>query len=137
MLPGALDFTANGNINPCRFVKIDTSGDGLLLEANAVADICIGISQEGTRTVPYSGLADTKAAIAGEQLKTFHVGETCLLEVSAAVVRGARLGATAGDGRGVTAAAGSPAFAIALKSAAGAGEKIPVVLTGIDTIGAS
>jgi hypothetical protein len=133
MLQGALEWVANGNVNPCRFVKIDTTVDGRVVEATAVADVCYGISQEGTRTVPYSGLADTKAAIAGEPIKVFKLGEVCLLEVSAAVTRGARLGASAGDGRGLTAAAGSPAFALALRSAGGAGEKIPVLVI-FDTV---
>lgn len=132
MLQGTLEFTAGGNINPCRFVEFSGT-EGRVTEANAVADLCIGISQEGTRNVPYGSLNDGLAAIAGEPVKVFRLGETCLLEVSAAVAYGARLGASAGDGRGVTAAAGSPAFAIALKAAAGAGEKIPVMVI-LDTV---
>lgn len=135
-LQGRAGFTANGNVSPCRFVKQDTLA-GNLIEAVLVADRCIGISGESSQNVPALGLSTTYHATAGYPVKLYTVGDECLLEVSAAVTVGARLGATAGDGRGVTAAAGSPAFARALEAAAAAGNKIRVILTGEDTIGAS
>lgn len=128
MLAGGLEYVANGDINPCRFCKIDTSVDGKILEAGAATDQCIGISQEGTRNVPYSTLNDGLAAKAGEAIKIFRIGETCLLEVSAAVARGDRLKPSAADGRGQTALIAANAYALALKTAAGAGVKIPVLV---------
>jgi hypothetical protein len=127
-LPGRLEFTANGNINPCRLCKIDTSADGKILECGAATDPGLFVSGEDTRTVPYSSLADTKHAIAGERVRLYWQGEFCLLEVSAAVARGDRLKPSAADGRGQTAAGTDAACAVALKSAAGAGEKIPVLI---------
>lgn len=136
MLPGRHGFIAGGNIPPCRFVKVGAT-DGLVVEATAVADRCIGISQEGSRNVPALGLSTTNAAETGDPVKVFGIGDQCLLEISASVAYGARLGATAGDGRGVTAAAGSPAFARALQAGGAAGQKILVEIIGEDTIGAS
>lgn len=132
-LPGSLNYTAGANVNPCRFV-IQTAA-GVVTEPAGATDNCIGISQEATRSVPYSGLSSTVAAAAGEPLNVYKVGETCLLEVSAAVAINARLRATgAADGRGVTGAAAERAFAVALRAAAGAGEKIPVLIIGQDTV---
>jgi hypothetical protein len=90
--------TANGNIRPSRFVKLDSSGDNLVAESDA-DDPCYGISQAGTRRTPYSSLDDGYAAIAGEDLEVFGVGEVCMLELGATATVGARLKSDA-DGKG-------------------------------------
>ncbi len=85
-----LSLKANGNVPPARFVKPDTSGDGLVLVAGA-GERCLGISQPGTRRTPYSGLDDGFAAIAGEDLQVFGVGERPMLELGGTVAFGDRL----------------------------------------------
>lgn len=94
---------ANGNIPPARFVKLDSSGDNLVLVATA-GDKCYGICQPDVRRTPYSSLDDGYAAIAGEDVKVFGIGETCLLELVASVSPGDRLKSDAtGKGTPVTA----------------------------------
>lgn len=115
--------TASGDIRPSRFVK--KSGAYTVAESDA-NEVCIGISHEGTKAAPLPG-ASTLAAAAGDPLRVYSDGETCLLEAGAAVTAGARLKSDA-DGRGVTAAAGEPSYAVAERGAAAAGEKMQVVI---------
>lgn len=84
---------ANGNVPPARFVRTDTSGDNLVVVAAAGEQI-FGISQPSTRRTPYSNLDDGYAAIAGEDLDVFSVGEVCLLELGGTVSPGTRLKAS-------------------------------------------
>ena len=81
---------ASGNIAPSRFVKLDTTGDNLVAQAGS-GEKCYGICQPDTRRTPYSTLDDGYAAIAGEDVKVFSVGEVCLLELVATVSPGDRL----------------------------------------------
>lgn len=122
-------FIANGTILPSRFVKLDATKDFAVIQGAAATDSLIGISQEGTKDAPGVVGAGTDAASAGETLKVFGQGDVCLLEAGAAIVRGARLTSDA-TGRGVTAAPAAGANngigAVALQSAAAAGEKIRV-----------
>jgi hypothetical protein len=58
--------TANGDIYPMRFVKLDTTAYGRVLQCGA-GDQVYGISQEGQRRIDYVS-AGSQAAIAGEDL---------------------------------------------------------------------
>lgn len=90
---------AAGTIRPSRFVKLDVTADGKVLEADAGEPI-YGISQKGTRNVPYSTLDDGNAAIAGENVHIFGPGEKCSLQLGGTVAVGDRLKSDA-DGKGV------------------------------------
>jgi len=110
-----LSYKANGNIAPCRFVKLDTTADGRVLQCGA-GDKIQGISQAGTRRTPYSTLDDGYAAIAGEDLEVFGTAEQPLLELGGTVTRGDRLKADA-NGAGVTSSTDKDEWgAIALQS---------------------
>ena len=120
---------ANGDINPCRFVKLDTSGDHYGVQATANSQI-IGVSMEGTNYPPLSDVTvSTLAASQGQYFKLFGDGEACLLEAGAAVSMGDRLKSDS-VGRGVaiatTGTTNQNMGAVAMAAAAAAGEKIPV-----------
>lgn len=71
----SLGYVANGNINPSRAVKIDTTAGviGKVVIAGA-GERAIGIAQAGTRRVP--GFTDDGyAAIAGETLLVWTHGD--------------------------------------------------------------
>jgi hypothetical protein len=106
---------AGGNISPCRFVKQSTTADNTVLQAGA-GETVYGISQAGVRRTPYSSLDDGYAAIAGEDLEVFGVGEVCNLELGGTVTRGDRVKSDA-NGKGVTSATNGDEYgAIALVS---------------------
>jgi N-methylhydantoinase B/oxoprolinase/acetone carboxylase alpha subunit len=141
MLPGGSGFMANGDIAPCRFVKrVLTAGqanDGRVLEATALADKIVGISQEGTRNVPYGSLNDGLAAKTGENIKVHQLGEYAYIELTAAgVTRGDRItvDSAGGTGKGRTALATENAFAMAEQTRA-ASEKCLVRVFYTDSIG--
>lgn len=107
-------FQAAGNINPCRFVKI--TGAFQVSQCSVLGERAFGISQEGLMDTPIPGASSTLAAEAGRQVGVFGPGETCLIQVSAAVTAGALLRTTA-DGRAVaTTTANDNYSAIALES---------------------
>lgn len=109
-------FTAAGNIRPCRFVKI--TGAMQVSECGVLGERAFGISQEGLVDTPIPGASATLAATAGLPVGVFGPGETCLLQVSAAVTPGALLRTTA-DGRAVaTVTANDNYSAIALEAQA-------------------
>jgi hypothetical protein len=85
-----VSYVANGDIYPCRFVKLDPA-DGRVLQCLA-GDLPIGVSQEGTRRSPYTDTAPLgRAAAAGEQLAVYTLSERAVLQVNAAVTPGTRL----------------------------------------------
>lgn len=120
---------ANGNIAPARFVKIDTTADGKVLQCGA-GDQVYGVSQPGTRRTPYGSLDDGFAAIAGENLQIYGLGEKeIMLELGGAVTRGDRLKADA-NGKGVTTtSANDEVGAVAMASGA-SGDLVPVEVIG-------
>ncbi len=61
---------AGGDIHPSRFVSLDTTTDGQVLEASAGGKL-YGVSQPGTRAAPYPGLDDALAAKATENLMIY------------------------------------------------------------------
>ena len=117
-------FMANGNIYPCRFVKLDTSASFKALQAGSNEAI-LGISQVGTQDAPGVTGSTAYAAQAGREFQVFMAGSRTLLEVPAAgCTAGDRLGPD-GDGKGVviTPGAGTDYWvgALALQTVSAAG----------------
>ena len=103
---GSFTKVANGNIEPCRFVKLDSSGDGLAVRCGAGENM-YGISQKEPRVIALSGAITVSgseyAAIAGEMLNIYGPGDDeAWLELGGTVVAGAYLKSDA-DGKGVNA----------------------------------
>jgi hypothetical protein len=122
-MPGS--FTANGTIRPSRFVKFDTSGPGLVLEADA-GEAVVGISGPGTRFVPWSELDDGNHAIAGENCQVFQDGhKRIMLELGGTVDEGSFLKSDA-DGKGVAATADQEKYGARARVAGVSGEIIEV-----------
>lgn len=120
---------ANGTIRPSRFVKLDTTADGKVLEADA-GDQIYGISQPGTRNTPYSDLDDGNAAKTGETLKIFGPPEKgVLLELGGTVTRGQLLKSDA-DGKGVNAGTDKDQYGAVAEASGVSGELIPVQCVG-------
>jgi hypothetical protein len=97
-------FIADGNINPSRFVKIESAGTTgyEVLQAAAATDRPIGISQEGTRQPPGVVGSDGYAAHAGETLQVYGEAEEALLTIgSGGCTQGDYLKSD-GSGQGVT-----------------------------------
>lgn len=91
-------FTAGGNISPSRFVS--ASGSFHVGQATGATNAPIGVSQAGVRRAPGTGLDDGYAAISGEGLRVFGVGETCLIDTGDVVTAGQYLKSDA-NGRAV------------------------------------
>lgn len=120
---------ANGDIRTCRFVKIDSSDDNLILEADANEAI-IGISPDHAQDAPISG-ASANAAAQGDAIAINPIGSVCLLEAgSGGWTAGDELKSDA-DGKGVTRASTGTTVqnvgAIAFADAA-AGDLSPVLV---------
>lgn len=99
-------FMANGNIYPCRFVKLDTTAPFKILQAGANEAI-LGISQVGTKDPPGVSGSTAYAATAGVECQVFMAGSRTLLELPAAgCTTGDRLGPDA-DGKGVVVTPGA------------------------------
>jgi hypothetical protein len=90
---------AGGSVAPARFVKQVTTADHQVAQCGA-GDKVFGVSQAGTRRAPYSTLDDGYAAITGEDIEVFGVGEKPMLELGGTVAAGDRLKADS-SGRGV------------------------------------
>lgn len=129
----APNYTADGDINPCRFVKMDGAASTYfrVLECAAVTDTPIGISQEGSREAPGLSGASALAAAAGDTLQVHGLGDECLLELGTGGASAGDLLGPDADGKGIalTPADGGGAEkyigAIALQPGS-AGEKIRV-----------
>jgi hypothetical protein len=120
---------ANGDIRPSRFVQVDSSADHKGIEATANVPV-IGIAMESSNYPPLSDLSITVlAASAGQYFRMYGAGEQCLVEAGAAITRNDKLKATA-NGRAEPIDSTTTTLqhwgAIALSSAAAAGELIPV-----------
>lgn len=124
--PQSFSAIAGGTIRPSRFVKLSTTQDSRVLEADAGEKV-FGISQEGTRYVPWSALDDGNAAIVDEHLRVYGPGARCYLQAGGTVTAGDRLKSDA-DGKGVTASADTEEYgAIAIDSGVD-GELIKVLV---------
>ena len=125
---------ASGNITPYSFVKTYTSADNTVALAGAGEQI-FGISQPSTRRTPYSSLDDGYAAIDGEDLDVFSVGEVCLLRIAGTITPGTRLKSDA-SGFAVAVASNNDEYgAVALGSGV-SGELIMVQVTPESQYGA-
>lgn len=89
---------AAGDIYPTRFVKLDPSNTGKVLQCGA-GDRPIGISQQGTRRSPYVD-SSGKAAAAGEPIQYYDLTEECDLEIAGTVAPMDRIKSDA-NGKGV------------------------------------
>jgi hypothetical protein len=123
---------ANGNISPCRFVRVDptagSANDEQVIQAGAASDRPVGVSGEWMRDAPgLIGSDNTLHAAAGNQCLVYQLGDDCLLE-SGGVINHGDLLASDSLGRGVIAGTGDVVGARALQSCAGAGIKIRVVV---------
>jgi hypothetical protein len=112
---GAPNFKASGTIAVSTFVKV--SGSNTCAQAGS-GDVPIGVAQEWANAAPISG-ASTSAAVSGDQVKVYGLGDICLLQSSTA-------GWTAGDqlkpdssGNGVAASSNDTYGAIALETISG------------------
>jgi hypothetical protein len=120
-------LVANGDIFPYRFVSLDSTTDGRVVQSGA-GDQIYGISQPGTRNVAYSSLDDGKAAVAGESLCIWGPPEKdVMLIVNDTVNDGDRLTSDTDGGGLPTTADNAEIGAIAL-AGGGAGDIIPVQL---------
>lgn len=107
---------ANGNIYPCRFVKLDPSGDHLVLQAGA-GDKCIGVSQRGQHAAPLDGLesGNYAATQASPELQISTFGETVEIDCGGTITPGDRLKSDA-NGKAITAGATDPSYAVAIEA---------------------
>lgn len=91
---------AGGDIRPSRFVKVSGVADNTALEADA-NEVIIGISQAGTRDAPGLTGTSANAAVAGDPVQIFGLGDVCLLTIgSGGCTSGDRLKSDA-DGKGI------------------------------------
>lgn len=98
---GSYSKLANGNVSPCRFVKLD-SDQGRVVTCGAGENM-YGISSPHTRRLALSGWDDGFAAVAGENLNIIGPGDDeGLLELGGTVTHGQYIKSDA-DGKGVAA----------------------------------
>lgn len=107
---------AGGDIRKCRFVKLSTTANKTLLEADA-GETIYGISSEGSQDAPVDG-ASALAGAAGDMMEWHGLGETCLLEAGSGGLSCGTLAKSDADGKGVTAGAGDKVGAFVLTDAA-------------------
>jgi hypothetical protein len=95
---------ASGTIYPSRFVTLDTTTMGHVLQATAGQQV-YGISGPGTDRPPFGALDTGQCAVIGEQLEIFEAGDShdtvVPLQLGGTVTQGDRLKSDA-NGCGVT-----------------------------------
>lgn len=110
---------AGGNINSCRFLKMDSSNHQVI-QAAAATDVPLVISQEAQRAAPVTGASDYAAA-SGESVPVYHNGDVCRLQIGSGGCSPGTLLVSDADGKGVAAASSGTALqvvgAIALETA--------------------
>lgn len=117
---------ANGDIYPMRFVKLDTTADGKVLQCGA-GDKPIGISQKGTRRSPYVDTSG-KAAAAGEPVMLYDETEEPAIQLGGTVTPDNRLKSDA-NGKGIATTSDGDVYG-AISLAAGVLDQfIPVKVT--------
>lgn len=114
-----------GTVRTSRFVKLSTTENRTLLEADA-GEFVIGISSEATQDAPVDG-ASTNAGESGDMMEWHGIAETCLLKTGSGGLTAGDLVKSDADGQGVTASAGDKYGAIALSDAS-AGELADVMV---------
>lgn len=117
---------AGGDINPARFVTLDTSANNTVVESNAADAKVFGITHDSTKLAPEDG-ASTLHAASGDPVHVHIMGEITMLQIDAT-------GCTAGDflkpdndGKGDVAGSGDEVAALALETVA-ANEKCKVLV---------
>ena len=121
-------FTANGNVNPSRFVKI--TGPMKVSQCTVAKERAFGVSQEALMDTPIPGASSTLAAEAGRQMGVFGPGETCLVQVGAAVTAGALLTGDVNGKAVATTTAGDIYHGIAMEDQATVDGKVLIFLQG-------
>lgn len=127
-----LNLLAKGNIPVSAFVKLSTATDNGCLAAGANEQV-IGISQEGTHDAPGLTGSSAYAAVAGQNILVFQLGDVCPLTAgSGGWTRGDSLKSDS-TGKGVVASSvGDKVGAIALESALeGEVSRVLIVLTTV------
>lgn len=119
MLP---QFSASGDIYPCRFVKV--SGAFTVAQCSAGTDKPIGISGEGTADKDVTVHASTTY----RPVQIAEAGRVAKLQANTTWSAGALLKSDA-DGKGLTATTGTYAGAIGLRAAAAADQFVDVLVT--------
>lgn len=120
----APNFIARGDIGPSLFVKFHTTDHGVVVAA--AGDEAIGVSHEGTREAPVTGVTPLTAKD-GEAVMVYTDTMTCEVIAGADIIVGAKLKPDA-TGKAITAVATNVYSAIA-KAAALNGEKCKCILT--------
>lgn len=116
-----VNYTANGTIQPSRFVIIDPSTSDRVVQASATSNYPLaGISQEWSAAAPINN-ASAAAAVAGDQIAVYGPTDVCFLQATSA-------GWTAGDlltsdqvGQGVKATGTQYYGAVAISTLSSAG----------------
>lgn len=118
-------FVTNGNVTPCRFVKLDTTKTGGYCLQAGSGDRPIGVAQPGTRQPPMAGLDDGFAGVAGvNEIIVFTETDVCAVEIAASVTAGDYLKPDT-NGRAVTASSDGDQYgAIALQSGTALGQLV-------------
>lgn len=92
------NFRASGTIRPCRFIKISGNDDCAECDAN---DRPIGITYQDGKYPPLNDLVTTNNhAEDNDPVRSYGIGDICLLELGGTVTAGDRLKSDA-DGKGV------------------------------------
>jgi hypothetical protein len=99
-------FLSNGVIQPATFVKQDVGAGNnfMVIQAAAITDKIIGISQQGPYNPPGTINASTAATTAaGQELIVYGEGEETLLQIAATIATGTYLTSNA-SGQGIAVA---------------------------------
>lgn len=118
----APNFIAGDDVPPSVFVK--QSGDNAVVKAG-LNEVAIGVSHEGTRTAPITGVTPL-AAIADEPVMVYTDGFSCEIKANDTIVAGDVL---APDANGLAKVAGAGmTFSAVAKTAAAAGERVKAII---------
>lgn len=119
----------SGNIAPSRFVKIDSTKAGGYVAQAGAGDVVFGISEQGVRQPPITGLDDGYAGILdSNSIVVFTEKDECWIECGAAVTEGDLLKSDA-NGKGITAGSDGDYYgAQAEQTSTAAGQLVRVVV---------
>jgi hypothetical protein len=112
------NFISSGNINPFRFVEINTSTAFTGQQANAASDNVLGVTDGSVRRFDA-----TVHAAAGDPI-TLQPSNTVQVEAGAAISTIGSLLTSDSDGRAVSAGSSTVCYYMALETAGAAGEII-------------
>lgn len=96
-------YTANGNVPMSSIVKPDSSAPFRVIVAAAATDPLIGVASEAADRTPIPQDTGTQyAAIAGEDLKVYTVGDECSVQTASTGLATGDAVTSDGSGNGVT-----------------------------------